>query len=85
MRRSTYSITRAQSELPQLVRRAERGDLLSISRHDETVAYLLSREQLESLVETIEILANPAARRAISSHRAGRSKFVPLSSLDDPE
>ncbi len=82
MARSTYSVTRAQSQLPQLLRQAERGILVGIARRDETVAYLLSRDYLEAICETMEILANPEAQKAIADHRAGRTRFRPLSALD---
>jgi PHD/YefM family antitoxin component YafN of YafNO toxin-antitoxin module len=55
---------------------------VSISRHDETVAYLLSRDHLEAIVETMELLANPRARKAIADHRRGRLKQFPLSTID---
>ena len=85
MPRSTYSVTQAQSQLPRLLREAERGALVGIARREETVAYLLSRDHLEAIVETMEILANPAAQKAIADHRAGRTRFVPLSALDADE
>ena len=66
MARSTYSVTQAQSQLPQLLRQAES----------------VSRDYLEAIVETLEILANPHAQKAIADHRAGRTRFVPLSALD---
>jgi len=83
MERSTYSVTQAQSALPRLVREAESGALIRIARRDETVAYLVSRGHLEAIVETMELLANPGARKAIEEHRAGRTRFTPLSALDD--
>jgi len=64
-----------------LIKEAEAGDAIAISRCDVTVAYLLSRDHLEAIVETMEILANPAARKAIEDHRAGRLRFVPLRAL----
>ena len=82
MPRSTYSVTQAQSSLPRLVREAEQGALVGIARRDETVAYLLSRDHLEAIVETMELLANPAARKAIEDHRARRTRFLPLAALD---
>jgi len=85
MARSTHSVTQAQSQLPQLLRQAERGTLVGITRRQQTVAYLLSRDYLEAMVETMEILANPDARKAIANHRAGRTKFVPLLALDPDE
>ena len=51
---STYSVSEAQRALPRLVREAEGGELVAIARRDETVAYLVSREHLEAIVETME-------------------------------
>lgn len=81
--RSTYSVTQAQSQLPSLIRKAEDGEPVKILRHNETVAYLISRERMEAIVETMELLANPEAMKAIAAHRAGKAKFVSLAALDD--
>jgi PHD/YefM family antitoxin component YafN of YafNO toxin-antitoxin module len=85
MPRSTYAVTQAQSALPRLLREAESGALVGITRRDETVAYLLSRGHLEVIVETMELLANPRAREAIADHRAGRTRRFPLSVIDRDE
>jgi PHD/YefM family antitoxin component YafN of YafNO toxin-antitoxin module len=79
---STYSVTEAQTNLPRLLRdAAERS--IAIRRRDKTVAYLVSSERMEAIAETLEILANPDAMKAIRAHRAGKMKFFPLSSLDE--
>ncbi|MGH7896926.1 MAG: type II toxin-antitoxin system Phd/YefM family antitoxin [Candidatus Binatia bacterium] len=83
MPKNTYTVTAAQSQLPRLIREAENGRPIAIRRRDQTVAYLLSEERLEAIVETMELLANPAARKAIEAHRAGKTRFLPLSSLDE--
>jgi prevent-host-death family protein len=83
--KSTYTVSEAQSRLPQLLKEAEKGEPVCIRRHNETVAYILSRERMEAIVETLEILDNPEAMRAIREHRANKTKFVPLSALDDKE
>ena len=80
---STYSVTQAQSQLPGLVKRAEQGESVRIRRRDKTVAVLVSRERMEAIVETMELLANPKAMKAIANHRAGLTKFLPLSALDE--
>lgn len=80
---STYSVTQAQGQLPGLIKKAEAGEPVRIRRRDETVAVLISRERLDAIVETMEILANPDAIRAIESHRAGRTTFVGLGTLDE--
>ena len=80
---STYSVSQAQSQLPGLIKKAEEGQPIRIRRRDETVAFLISRERMEALVETMEILANPDAMKAVADHRAGRTKFLGLAALDD--
>ncbi len=82
---STYSVTEAQTQLPRLIRQAEQGDAVRIRRRNDTVAYLISRERMEAIVETMELLANPDAVRAIAAHRAGKTKFLPLSALAGDE
>jgi prevent-host-death family protein len=83
--KTTYSVSEAQSQLPRLLKEASRGEPISISRHQGTVAYLVSRERMEAIVETLEILGNPDAMRAIRAHRKGKTKFVPLSTLDEAD
>jgi PHD/YefM family antitoxin component YafN of YafNO toxin-antitoxin module len=78
---STYSVSEAQSNLPRLLKDAAHGSI-AIRRRDETVAYLVSRRRMEAIAETLELLANPAAMRAIRAHQAGRLKFFPLSSIE---
>jgi prevent-host-death family protein len=82
---STYPVTDAQTQLPRLLRAVEKGAAVGIRRRNEAVAYLVSRERMEAIVETIELLANPAAAKAIAAHRAGKTKFVSLSKLDEDE
>jgi prevent-host-death family protein len=77
----TYSISEAQSQLPRLIREAEQSGAITINRHGDTVAYLVSRDRMEAIVETLEILSNPRAMRAIADHRSGKLRLKPLSSL----
>lgn len=80
---STYSVTQAQGQLSGLIKKAETGEPVWIRRRDETVAVLISKERLDAIVETMELLANPEAVRAIESHRARRTPFVGLGALDE--
>jgi PHD/YefM family antitoxin component YafN of YafNO toxin-antitoxin module len=79
---STYSVTEAQTNLPRLLKEASHRSV-AIRRRDDVVAYLVSRERMEAIAETIEILANPEAMKAIRAYEAGKTKFFPLSSLDE--
>ena len=42
-----------------------------------------ARERMEAIVETMEILANPEAMKAIAQHRTGKVKFRSLAILRD--
>jgi prevent-host-death family protein len=78
---STYSITEAQANLTALVR-ASQDNPITITRRDKVVGYLLSPGRMEAIIESMEILANPKAMRAIRDYENGRTNFSPLSALD---
>ncbi|HVW21450.1 MAG TPA: type II toxin-antitoxin system Phd/YefM family antitoxin [Opitutaceae bacterium] len=81
--KSTYSIAKGQSQFPALVRTAERIGVATILRHDEPVAYLVSRERWESMLETMELLANPTFQDQLRRVRAGEVKYFPLEALPE--
>ena len=81
--KNTYSITRAQSELPRLVRESADAEAIAITRHNETVAYVISSERMEAIVETMEVLADPNAMRALRAYEKGKAKLFPIEALDD--
>lgn len=83
--KSTYSISEAQSRFPGVVREAEDAGSVTISRHGEPVAYLVSRERMEAIVETLEILGNPRAMKTIADHRGGKLRLAPVGDLDRDE
>jgi len=56
---------------------------VTITRRDEVVGYVLSPERMEAIIETMEILANPKAMQAIRDYEKGRTKFHPLSDLEE--
>lgn len=80
---STYSVTQAQTNLPRLLKDAVEEGSIAITRREETVAYLVSRERMEAIAETLEILGDPKAMKAIRDFEAGKTKFQPLSVLDE--
>ena len=82
--RSTYSVSEAQAQLPMLLKRAE-NDLIVITRRDKTVAYLVSAQRMEAIVETLEIMADPEAMKALRCARGGKGKYYPVTVLDEPD
>ena len=78
--KTTFDLAETQARLPRLVRFKQ---TLSLRQNDETVAFLVPRDRMEALLETMEILANPAAMRAIRRDQSGKGLHLPLSVLDE--
>ena len=81
--KSAYTIKEAQKNLSAVVRQAERGTLATITRHHRPVAHIISAERLSAIAETMEILADPEAMKAIRDAESGKSKTYPASVLLD--
>ena len=78
--KTTFDIAEAQARLPKL---AHGKQTVSLHEKNETVAFLVPRDRMEALLETMEILANPAARKAMRRDQSGKGKYLPLSVLDE--
>jgi antitoxin YefM len=81
--KNTYTMKEAQREMASMVRVAERGSLATITRHQKPVAYVLSPARLSELLETMEILADPKAMKAIRDAEAGRGKVHDAADLPE--
>lgn len=79
--KNTYSISEAQARFPAVVKEAAHSPI-AITRRDHVVGYLISTERMEAVLETLEILANPEAMRAIQAGESGRVKYRSLDELE---
>jgi len=73
--KTTVSVSEAQAQLPKIIRA---DNIVGIMRHKELAAFIVPRERLESLLDTLDFLANPKARQAIARFKAGKMRFTPL-------
>ena len=64
-----------------MVKRAEKGELAVVTRHDKPVAYVVSAERMESMLETMELLANPEFMRALEADRSGKTVYHGIDSI----
>ncbi|MGH8019852.1 MAG: type II toxin-antitoxin system Phd/YefM family antitoxin [Opitutaceae bacterium] len=80
--KTTVTVTQGQARFPGVVRDAEEGGVVTITRHDAPVAYVIGRERMQAIVETMEIMSNPEAMKAIRDYRSGNTKFQRLSALE---
>ena len=47
------------------------------------MAFLISRDRMEAIIESLEILGNPKAMEAITRYEAGKAKMKDVSCLDE--
>jgi prevent-host-death family protein len=81
--KSTVSISEGQNSFPAVIRAAEKGSVVTVTRHDAPVAYVMGYERMCALAETLEIMGNAAAMRAIDEHKAGKAKFGDLEDIPE--
>ena len=76
----TITITKAQSGLPKLCRSKKP---VLITTHHAPVSVLLPIEEYEALMETMDLLSNPKAMRALRAAKAGKLKYQQLDLQDE--
>ena len=47
------------------------------------MAFLVSRERMEAIIETLEIMGNPKAMKAIRAYETGKARFKDVACLDE--
>ena len=80
---STVTISQLQAQAPRLVREAEKEGAVTIARYGKTVAFLVSRERMEAIIETLEIMGNPTAMTAVRNYESGQTRFKDIACLDE--
>lgn len=70
----------AQASLPKLCRSGRR---FVISNRNRPVVVALPVEDFEALMETLDVLADPAAMKAVQAARAGKTKYHTLDLADE--
>lgn len=75
---STVSVSQAQAQLPKLLKR----DSFTISRHGKAIGIYLSRDRIEALIETMELLGDSSFVKALKEYQSGKMKFVDLEKME---
>ncbi|MGH7959270.1 MAG: type II toxin-antitoxin system Phd/YefM family antitoxin, partial [Opitutaceae bacterium] len=81
--KSTVSISEGQNSFPALIKAAEKGEVVTVTRHDEPVACVMGYARMSAVAETLEIMGNPSAMQAIHAHKAGKTKFGQLDDIPE--
>ena len=77
---ATYNMREAQASLPKLCRSGRR---FVISNRNRPVVVALPVDDFEALMETLDVLGDPAAMKAVKSARAGQTKYRSLNLADE--
>ncbi len=75
---STVNVTEAQANLSRLIRR----ESFAISRRGKVVGVFLSRDRVEALVESMELLSKPEFHAALKELESGRMRTYTVAELD---
>jgi antitoxin YefM len=81
--KTTVTTTEAQANLPRLLKQLAKQKSLTITNHGRIAAFLVSKDRMEAIIETMEILANPEAMKSIRDFEQGKSKGKDISCLDE--
>jgi PHD/YefM family antitoxin component YafN of YafNO toxin-antitoxin module len=65
------------------VRQARRHGQVCVTDRGQAVAFILSAEKVEAMLETLEVMSDPKAMAAIRNYEAGRARMKDVSCLDD--
>ncbi len=76
----TYDVREARANLTKLCRSGRR---FVISNRNRPVVVALPVEDFEVLMETLGVLADPAAMKAVQAARSGKTKYHPLDLTDE--
>jgi len=75
---STVTISELQDQAPQVVKRAEKNGSVAVSRHGRTVAFVVSRERMEAILETLQIMSDKEVMKSIRDYESGKVKPKPF-------
>jgi len=67
-----------QVDCAGIVAEAQANGIVPISNHGRTVAFVVSREKLAAIMETMELQKNSELMELVRKDRAGKLKFKPV-------
>ena len=68
------TVSKARAQLPKLLKKHS----FAISRHGKVIGVYLSRERIEALIETVELLSDSGFRAALNKYNTGKTRLVDI-------
>ena len=81
--KDTYSVSEIGRHPAQVIRRAEQQGSVTVSRNGRVVGFVVSRDRMQAILETLEIMADRNAMDAIRKYQAGKARFKDVTCLDE--
>lgn len=75
-------MTQLAASVPKAVREIEEMGVRGITRNGKAVAFLVSREVMESILETIELQKNSELMKLVKADKAGKVAFTKVPDED---
>lgn len=82
MKRALITLAELKTNPAKAVREAERMGIRGVIRDGRAVVFLVSRQIMESILETMELQKNPALMDLVHKDKAGKVKFKPVPDED---
>ncbi len=76
MKTADLTITELAASVPKAVRETQRLGVRGIIKRGKTVAFLVSREVMESILETMELQKNSRLMEMVKADRSGKVAFT---------
>ena len=76
MKNADLTITQLAASVPKAVRETEKLGVRGITRNGKAVAFLISRDVMESILETMELQKNDELMRLVKADKAGKVAFA---------
>ena len=82
MKNADLTITELAASVPKAVRETEQFGVRGITRNGKAVAFLVSREVMESILETMELQKNSELMRLVKQDRTGKVVYTKVPDED---
>jgi prevent-host-death family protein len=83
VRQDTCSISDFARNPAAIVRQAQQKGSVTVCRNGRVVGFLISRDRMEAILETLELMGDPDAMKAIRQYEASKARLKDVSCLDD--
>ena len=80
---STVTISELQAQTPRIVKETERRGMTVVTHHGRIAAFLISKDRVEAMIETMEILSDAKAMKAIRDFESGKMPMKSVECLDE--